>query len=532
MPELDAELTRRLVKVLVDGDFFAGVCDDVGNAVWMNDAFRDALGWPEDHRPTTDELFPAEWFTTYHERIRPHLLQGDSWQGVVPVFRRDGSIAQIDLTVVAELGPGAEVTSLISIGRDVTGEIEQRQELERQAGEDPLTGLPHRDLLVHHLRSAIGRNERGGLGTGVLFVDLDDFKAVNDREGHAAGDRLLRRVAERLERTVRPGDVVGRYGGDEFVLLCHDVEDDVLLRTVASRIHETLAAEGLHASVGLTIARAGDEPMAALDRADRAMYAAKRRSRGPTRALLGSPLPHGALALEIETALAVDATRGRFELAWEPIVGLADGSGFGHFAHLTWRHERLGRVLDAELFLLARSAGVEKALGYRALRGAVDHLVTARDAPAVVALPPSLVADENLGGEIAALLEHRRVDASRLVVAVPESSSWHHPDIVERLREVTALGVGLAVCEVGGGSTSLSMLTGLPFRLHEMVPGAVDSITSAAAALAREVGADLAVSRVQSVSEASRLLDLGASLGRGPFVSRTWTTQAVGPTAA
>ena len=173
---------------------------------------------------------------------------------------------------------------LVGLVEDVTARKQAEETLTQQALHDPLTGLPNRTLLLDRLTHALSATERSGGGIGVLYLDLDGFKAVNDSAGHAAGDELLRQVARRLTNTVRPGDTVARLGGDEFVVFCSDTEERRNLRAVAERVVQVLRRpfflkDGSHSvsvSVGLALSGSGSTPAQLLQDADAAMYIAKR----------------------------------------------------------------------------------------------------------------------------------------------------------------------------------------------------------------------------------------------------------------
>ena len=236
----------------------------------------------------------------------------------------------------------------------------QQQDLSHQVLHDDLTGLPNRMLLTDRLRRAASRGDRRGTGSMLLFLDLDNFKAINDRFGHPAGDALLTEVAGRLLELVRATDTVARLGGDEFVVLAEDLEDpDEAARSLAERIHQTMCApvsvgeRELHTSVsiGITAVAGGTEPDACLAQADAAMYRAKRD--GPARfavydAQIGAEHQREA---QLADELRVAHGRGELNLDYQPLFRLSDGvpSGIvGMEALLRWDHPELGSVPPAE----------------------------------------------------------------------------------------------------------------------------------------------------------------------------------------
>jgi diguanylate cyclase (GGDEF)-like protein/PAS domain S-box-containing protein len=264
-----------------------GITDDRGGVVYANPAARARFGLEGDvHGMTTDQMYPPEAFELYDSEIRPRLVRGEPWAGIVPMLGAQGSVIDVWQTVVAGVGPAKTIEWLVSIGRDVTEVNEAQAELEYRATHDALTDLPNRTMLLDHLRLALARLDRAEHGVGVVFIDLDDFKDVNDRYGHDAGDLVLREIAERLAATTRPSDTVARYGGDEFVVLLDGLGDGAAeAHHIAERLIDAISTRPIAfgrqvtitASAGIAIApRHLENPERLITAADRLMYRAKR----------------------------------------------------------------------------------------------------------------------------------------------------------------------------------------------------------------------------------------------------------------
>jgi diguanylate cyclase (GGDEF)-like protein/PAS domain S-box-containing protein len=292
----DAVESTRLAEVL-EAVFestpdLVGITDDRGGVVYVNPAARErfGLGDVDAHALTTERIYPPEAFELYYGEIRPQLVRGQSWAGIVPMYDHRGGVIDVWQTVVAGIGAAKSIEWLVSIGRDVTEQQEAQADLEYRATHDALTGLPNRTMLLDHLRLALARQDREERGVGIVFIDLDGFKEVNDRYGHDAGDVVLREVAERLAAVTRPSDTVARYGGDEFVVLLDGLGDGANeAEAIAGRLIDAISSVPISfgrrvtvtASAGVAIAPGRvDNPERLITAADRLMYRAKRDGGG------------------------------------------------------------------------------------------------------------------------------------------------------------------------------------------------------------------------------------------------------------
>jgi diguanylate cyclase (GGDEF)-like protein len=283
---LAGEVVAHLVAYMERTTDLVGVADDRGNVMYLNQAARDRLGVGagSDRTLTTDDLFPNAAFDIYYEQIRPRLLMGETWSGYVPVRGGGGEPLDMWVTVVGEVLPGGEVAWLVITARDVTEWRHVHDEPLRHATHDELTGVATRTLLMDHTDIALARARRSGVSVAMMFVDLDNLKAINDSFGHQTGDLVLIEVARRLRDAVRAIDTVARVGGDEFVVLFDGVDDDLEAETLATRVHAILEsapidADGtlvnVSASAGIAVSRGNEGGHQLLGRADTAMYDVK-----------------------------------------------------------------------------------------------------------------------------------------------------------------------------------------------------------------------------------------------------------------
>ena len=355
-----------------------------------------------------------------------------------------------------------------------------------QALQDPLTGLANRTLLLDRLGQALDRSRGSGSTVAVLFLDLDRFKVVNDSMGHDAGDQLLIAVAERIQRTLRPQDTAARCGGDEFIILCEDINGPSDAVAVAERVLAALSAPVsllgqqlvISASVGIALANAHNDDAAGLLRdADSAMYEAK--GRGPARwSLFDHRMRERAVArLELENDLRYAIQHGELDLHYQPNVRLSDEGVVGMEALVRWEHPERGSLPPAEFIALAEETGLILPLGAWVIETACRQLadwinrgcVGAGDLYISVNLSPHQLSHSGLVNHIAGVLMMTGLSPRSLCLEVTESAlldDLHGARrVLERLRR---LGVRIALDDFGTGYSSLSYLQMLPVDILKL----------------------------------------------------------------
>jgi diguanylate cyclase (GGDEF)-like protein len=419
-----------------------------------------------------------------------------------------------------------------------------KEELRFQAYHDPLTGLANRTLFVERVEAQLAQPSPGGMPV-LLFLDLDDFKIVNDTMGHAAGDRLLVDVADRIRDVLRPTDVAARLGGDEFAVLLDEGPELQKAVIVADRIIESLRAPFLiqgqdiavSASIGVAAARMGTEAADELLRnADVAMYKAK--GSGKNRVSVFEPTMHAAIVAR--HALSADLSRslGRGELLvfFQPIVAIRGPVVTGFEALVRWRHPTRGLVNPAEFIPLAEETGVITTLGRYVLAEACRQAArwaphADRDRPLTVAvnLSAQQLQETDFVDALVAVLEETGIQPEQLVLEMTETVMFHDTSTtLARLEAIRNLGVRIAIDDFGTGYSSLGYLR--RFRVdilkiaREFVAPADHSdewaFASAIVALGRTLGLTIVAEGVESVGQLERLRALGCELGQGYLFGR------------
>jgi diguanylate cyclase (GGDEF)-like protein len=417
------------------------------------------------------------------------------------------------------------------------------EEVVHEAFHDSLTELPNRTLLLDRTTHALARAERSGVPVGMLVIDLDDFKTVNDSLGHSAGDALLVQVGTRLAGRLRPSDTIARLGGDEFAVLLDEVADPRDAAAAAERVMEGLAEPLIvadrevfvNASIGIALGTSDAETL--LRDADLAMYRAK--ADGKARYQAYEPRMHTEIVerLELEVDLKRAITQGELALAYQPVFSLRTGAIAGLEALVRWRHPVRGMVPPGRFIPLAESSGRINDLGRWVLAAACHQGALWRAKyPALPGLQVGVnvsaaqLHDPELIDDVASALETARLEPDGLTLEITETALMEDLSAASRrLSELKDLGIEIAVDDFGTGHSSLRYLQRLPLDNLKIAKPFVDEIDApepkppilrAVLDLADVFNLRAVAEGIERPEQGSRLLELGCELGQGHYLSK------------
>ncbi len=456
-------------------------------------------------------------------------------------FRQpDGSWLHAEV-IATNLLHDPTVRGIVLNTRDVSDRKRLEKELMHQAFHDPLTGLANRALFRDRVSHALARARRQGLPISVLYLDLDDFKKVNDSLGHSEGDRLLVVAAERFRISARAGDTVSRLGGDEFAVLIEDGADVEGVTSVVDRLTEAmtrpfvLGGNEVMVKMSVGVATAGPEDTAddLLRNADMAMYTAKRRGKGRSetyQAHMYTDVKHRG---EMETALRAAIEGEELYLAYQPIFSLQSGKLEGIEALVRWEHPQFGHLLPQHFVPLAEETGLIVRMGRWVLREACRQAQVWRSAFPETPLTVSVnisgrqLTELDLVAETRMALAETGVTPEAVVLEITEGVLMQQTgSVLEQLKSLKALGVQLAIDDFGTGYSSLSYLQRFPIDLIKIARPFVEDVTAGVdkSALARAIIGLGDTLRLRTVAEGvetpeqcSALRLLGCSMGQGYF---------------
>jgi diguanylate cyclase (GGDEF)-like protein/PAS domain S-box-containing protein len=538
-----AEAQYRSVVERVPGVVYVAEAGQHGRWHFVSAKIEELLGYSA-HEWTAD---PTLWMARMHPADRDRMIlaeigdgerAGEKGRWEYRLLAKDGRVVWVidDEAVISRDAEG-RANMVQGILVDISDRKALEEQLRHQALHDPLTGLPNRVLFVDRLAHALVRRT-GNDSVAVLFLDLDDFKAVNDSLGHAAGDELLRLVAERLLGVLRAEDTACRMGGDEFAFLLEGAPRERIDAVVARILHalgEPFDVAGktvrLTASVGVAFGKPGaaagvgaDAADEILRDADTAMYAAKTMGKGRVQHFergMDEPVKRRR---ELRSALERALEGDELVLEYQPIIDMCDGGLLGIEALVRWNHPQLGRLMPVDFIGLAEDAGLIGRLGEWVLRRAVADTA---DSGVMVSVNVSAhqLGHGTLPAVVAGVLSETGIEASRLQLELTETTlATAGAGSEAELEAIQALGVRIALDDFGSGYSSLEYLGRLPIDILKIDRALVEHVDDepqrqevlrAIGQIAQKLGVETIVEGIERVEQRDVLLGLGFCRAQG-----------------
>jgi diguanylate cyclase (GGDEF)-like protein/PAS domain S-box-containing protein len=530
------------------------VLDADGTVTYQSPSIERVLGY------RASEIEGTSFERLLRDSDRPRLAQiigreGDSTaEGHAfecSLIHRDGTWLQFEVHYT-DLLHDEHVHGIVLNSRDISERKAFEDQLAHQAFHDPVTNLANRALFADRVKHSLARTERGGAPVGVMFIDLDDFKTVNDSLGHAAGDLVLQEVARRLEGELRPTDTVARFGGDEFAVLVDGVTDLDQVADAAERILRALErhvdVDGQQvfprASIGICLADPDGETTETEDllrNADVAMYMAKSHSKGSYRVF--EPAMHQRVLerLELRAELQRAIESNQLSVHYQPVLRLDQQLLYGVEALLRWTHPTRGNISPTEFIPLAEETGLIIPIGRWVLDQACRQGVLLLEAfPTTPPLTMSVnlsakqLQSETIVADVHETLTRTGLPPAALVLEITESAMMSDTELaVERLEQLKALGIRVALDDFGTGYSSLSYLSRFPVDILKMdrsflAAGQADSGLSAAIiALGASLTLDVVAEGIEDPGQLAALQGLGCDLGQGFLFAKPMNQDAL-----
>ncbi len=544
--EKQTQKELHLSKYALDSSLSPIIMSDLqGRTTYANKAFLDIIGHSSEQDVLGSDVFAIHVDPSTVAVVRQALQDEGAWRGELLAKTKHGAMIDLELLSNIVKNPAGEPLARMGSFLDISEKKKSEQEIRRLAYFDSLTGLPNRTLLMENMKQALGNAERAGKSMAVLWIDLDNFKQVNDTLGHAKGDQMLQQVAQRLGSALRKGDILARWGGDEFVLLLTDIKGESTAVTVACKIAELLTEQSYDldgsevfssASLGIALfPQHGADSETLLKHADTAMYEAKKDGRNDY--LFFSERMHQK-AIErhnLEGCLRRAMGNGEFFLVYQPQLDLLTGETVGMEALVRWQAPGRGLVSPAEFIPVAEDTGLIRPLGEWILRTACREAVAwQRWDRGPLRLAVNLSARQfrqpDLVERIEAVLQETGLNPCLLELEITESVFMENMDAaIEVLVDLKARGIQIAIDDFGTGYSSLSYLKNFPIDRIKIAQEFVRdipadpndmAIVSATIAMALSLGLKLIAEGVETIEQLEFLQQQGCQEMQGYYFSR------------
>ena len=521
----------------------------------INQTFTRTSGFtPDDVQGQTLDLIRSDQHDEmFHLAIWQAMAEEGHWSGEIWSRHKTGSVHPEWASFSAVYGDNGEVKNYIAVLSDISSLKDKQYLLEHIAHHDVLTDLPNRVLLADRLKQAIEVCDRKQIGLAVAFVDLDGFKGINDRYGHQTGDQVLVQAANRMDEALRAGDTLARIGGDEFVAVISELQDEATCLPVLERLLKAVSrpieVEGnmlqLTASIGVALypqARVDADQL--LRQADQAMYLAKQQGKNRFHFFDVAGDSHARAQITSIRDIREGLVLEQFELHYQPKVSMKEGRVTGFEALIRWRHPDKGLLAPGSFLPMVEgdplSIEIDDWVMARALAQMEEWHGFGIELPVSVNVSAATLQQSDFVGRLRELLrQHPQVPPHRLSIEIVETSTLGDLSRVSRImQDCMQFGVGFALDDFGTGYSSLTYLKYLPAQLlkidqsfvRDMPRNPYDlSIVKGVIGLAQAFRREVIAEGVETIEDGERLLRLGCQFAQGYGIAKPMPADAVAP---
>jgi diguanylate cyclase (GGDEF)-like protein/PAS domain S-box-containing protein len=537
---------RTLLQAVEQSPVSVVMTDTQGNIEYVNHAFEEATGYKaaEVFGKNPRILKSNNTLASSYKELWKAITSGNPWQGELQNRKKDGTLFWERAYIAPVLDDSANITHYLAVKEDITLQKQQEEKIIHQANYDSLTDLPNRFLTLDRLSQLIKEAKRQNNLAAVLFLDLDDFKKINDSMSHEAGDKLLIQAAERLQASVRIDDTVSRLGGDEFIILLGNLATVKDVYPIAEKLLSSFRKPFLldnrelilTASIGISIyPNDGNTPAELLRHADTAMYHSKEQGRNTYNYFTENMNQGVSRRLQLEEHLHGALERDEFELHFQPVMDTVTHEIVAVEALLRWHSPILGDVRPDEFIPIMEQTGQIVSTGQYVLREALSQVknwqkMFNRTCKVAINISPRQFRDPNFSNTIEGLLSELDISNTAIELEVTEGVLMSgHTYIDETLRSLNSLGVGIVMDDFGTGYSSLNYLRRYPFDALKIDRSFVNDITSdpadrelvnAAIAMAHGLGLKVIAEGVETEEQLSHLTKQGCEMVQGYLFSR------------
>lgn len=517
-----------------------------GFIVEVNPAFTSITGYTAEEAigQHVSLLHSERQESSHYDHLLERLAATGKWEGEMWSRRRDASIFLERRSIDAVRDANGMITHYVSVFNDITDDYEKDEQLRHMALHDPLTELANRSLLHEHMRMAIARAEREGSRVALLFLDLDQFKTINDTLGHDVGDLLLKEIAVRLQSCIRATDTLARLGGDEFVVLLGGVqqrEDCARLAgklMLALKTPVDLGGASLHVNTSIGIAlfpEDGGSIEALMKNADMALYAAKEAGKNRYEFFQASMSESAARRRELESALREALANDELSLHFQAKVDAHTGEATGFEALVRWQRTGLGFVPPDQFVPIAEESGLIDALGRSVIEQACRQIAVWHQAghgwqKVAVNVSARQLIHQDVAGLIRRTMAHYGLPTGSLEIEVTESVVMADPEkTLPLLGEIRNMGIRIAIDDFGTGHSSLAYLRHLPIDIMKIDRSFVheaernptsQAIVRTIVSLSRALNLLVVAEGVETKEQADMLREAGCGQLQGYYFAR------------